>query len=259
MRRPLVIEFIGHSEHAGKAYEILTDRMQTISAASVQPNLHTFLGILGNKDPEFAADLCDIIVDNPNGPLAPHLHSLLTNVRRWSAERALEIGTRALRTGSNILCSGVAWNYPSQGLDDDAAPEDVEVIRELLDHEDTNVRRLALGSLAALAEANPKLAIDLAKGVEIGDNVHLAEKMCQLFFDGHGIPFRELTSDELKTLLSKLEDVKEIEDYFINIFLVKASEQDARAVVGLLLTRIRKEGEREPDTTRSRSWSFGIR
>ena len=244
MRRDLVVEFLDHSEHAGKAYEILTDRIQTITAAGFHHNPHAILDVLGNADPEFAADLCDIIVDNPNGPLAPHLHSLLTNVRKWNAKRALEIGTRALRTGSNILCSGVAWNYSSQGLADDAAPEDVEVIRELLDHEETNVRRLALGSLAALAEANPKLAIDLAKGVEIGDNVHLAEKMCQLFFDEHGIPFRELTSDELKTLLSKLEDVEEIEDYFINTFLVKASEQDARAVVGLLLTRIRKEGEK---------------
>lgn len=81
-------------------------------------------------------------------------------------------------------------------------------------------------------------------GVEVGEDVHLAEKMCQLFFDGHGIPFRELTSDELKTFLSKLEEVKEIEDYFINTFLVKASEEDARAVVGLLLTRISKEGEK---------------
>lgn len=243
-RQDLVVEFIRHSEHAGKAYEILTDRMQTIIACSVQPNPHTFLGILGNKDPEFAAALCDMIVDNPDGPLAPHLHSLLTNVRKWSAERALEIGTRALKTGSHILCSCVAWSYSPQGLADDATPEDVEVFRELLDHEDTNVRRLAIGSLTALAEAHPRVAIDLAMGVEVGDDVHLAEKMCQLFFDGHGIPFRELTSDELKTILSKLEEVKEIEDYFINTFLVKASEEDARAVVSLLLTRISKEGKK---------------
>ena len=239
-RRDLVVEFIRHSEHGGKAYEILTDRMQTICAASVQPHPHTFLGILGNKDPEFAADLCDIIVNNPNGPLAPHLHSLLPNVRKWSVERARDIGQSAMRGGSIILCSGVALSYQLWEWADNAAEEDIEVIRELLNHEDINVRRLAIGSLSALAEANPKLAIDLAKGVEIGDNVHLAEKMCQLFFDGHGIPFRELTSDELKTLLSKLEDVEEIEDYFINTFLVKASEQDARAVVGLLKARIRK-------------------
>jgi len=40
-----------------------------------------------------------------------------------------------------------------------------------------------------------------------------------------------LTSADLKALLSKLEDVQEVEDYGINTFLVKASEQDARAVV----------------------------
>ena len=241
MRRALVVEFLGHSEHASKAYEILTDQMQIINAAGVPPNPQAFLGILGITDPEFAAGLCDIIVDNPNGPLAPYLHSLLTNVRKWSSERARDIGQRALRGGSNILCNGVAWSYPSQGWADDATPEDVEVIRELLDHEDTNVRRLAIRSLAALAEANPKLVIGLAKGVEVGDNVHLAKELCLLFSDGRGFPFRELTSDDLKAFLFKLEDVQEIEDYLINTFLVKASEKDARAFIDFLLARIRKK------------------
>ena len=241
MRRALVVEFLSHSEHASKAYEILTDQMQIIKAAGVPPNPQAFLGILGITDPEFAAGLCDIIVDNPNGPLASYLHSLLTNVRKWSSERARDIGQRALRGGSNVLCSGIAWSYPSQGWADNATPEDVEVIRELLDHEDTNVRRLAIRSLAALAEANPKLAIDLAKGVEVGDNVHLAKELCLLFSDGRGFPFRELTSDDLKAFLFKLEDVQEIEDYLINTFLVKASEKDARAVIDFLLARIRKK------------------
>ena len=245
MQRTLVVEFFGHSEYAGKAYEILTDRIRTINAAGVQSNPQVILGILGDSDPEFAAGLSDIIADNPNGPLAPYLHSLLTNVRVGSADRARGIGQRALKKGSPILCRGVALSYQSRRWVDSATTEDFEVIRELLAHEDLDVRDAAIGSLSALAETHPRVAIDLAMDVEVGDNVHLAEKMCQLFFDGHGIPFRELTSDELKTLLSKLEDVKEIEDYFINTFLVKASEQDARAVVGFLLTRIKKKDDDE--------------
>ena len=221
MRRALVVEFLGHSEHAGKAYEILTDRMQTISAAGVQPNPHPILDLLGNTDPEFTAGLCDIIVDKPDGPLAPHLHSLLTNVRKWSAARARDIDQRALRGGSNILCRGVAWSYPSQGWADDASAEDIEHIRELLDHEDLDVRGLAIGSLAFLAEAHPRAAIDLAKGVEVGVNAHLAKRLFQLFSNGQGVPFRELTSDDLNTLLSKLKDVQEIEDYCINTFWSK--------------------------------------
>lgn len=243
MRRDLVVEFLDHSEHAGKAYEILTDRIQAINAAGFHHNPHALLGVLGNTAPEFAAGLCDVIVDNPDGSLAPHLHSLLTNVRKRSAERARDIDQRALRTGSNILCSGVAWSYPSQGWADDATEEDIEVIRDLLSHEDINVRGLAIGALAALAEINPKLAIDLAKGVEIGENVCLAEKLFRLFSDGGGVPFQELTSDDIKILLAKLEGVQKIEDHYINTFLVKASEQDARAVVGLLLTRIRKKDD----------------
>ena len=243
MRRDLVVEFLDHSEHAGKAYEILTDRIQTINAAGFHHNPHAILDVLGNAAPEFAAGLCDIIVDNPNGPLARHLHSLLTNVRIWSAEQARQIGQRALRRGSNILCSAVAWSYQSSGWAEDATAEDIELIRELLDYEDINVRGLAIGSLSALAKARPRAAIDLAKGVEVGENVHLAQNLCQLFSDGRGVPFQELTSDDLKTLLSKLEDVHDLDDYHINTFLVNASEQNTRAVVGLLLTRIRKKDD----------------
>ena len=70
----------------------------------------------------------------------------------------------------------------------------------------------------------------------------MAKELCLLFSDGRGVPFRELTSDDLKAILFKLEDVQEVDDYRINTFLVNASAQDARAVVDLLLTRIRKEG-----------------
>ena len=230
MQRALVVEFCGHSEHAGKAYEILTERIQAINAAGVQLDPQEILGILGNSDPEFSAGLCDLIVDNLNGPLAPYLHSMLTNVRIWNAERARGIGQRALRGGSPILCRSVAMSYKSRRWADNATAEDIEVIRKLLDHEDLDVRGLAIGSLAALAEAHPKVAIDLAKGVEVGDNVHLAKNLCQLFSNGWGVPFRDLTSDDLKVLLSKLEDVQKVEGHYINTFLVKASEQDARAV-----------------------------
>ncbi len=242
-RRALVVKFLDHSEHAGKAYEILTDRIQAINTAEARSDPQAILHIIGKLNPEFAAGLCDIIVDDPNGPLAPHLHSLLTSVRIWSADRARGIGQRTLRKGSDILCRGVALGYQSRGWAGDATAEDIKIIRELLDHEDIDVRRLAIGALAALAEAHPKLAIDLAKGVEVGDNVFLAKELCQLFSNGWGVPFRELTSDDLKVLLSKLENVQKIEDHYINTFLVKASEQDARAVVGLLLTRIRKKDD----------------
>ena len=47
--------------------------------------------------------------------------------------------------------------------------------------------------------------------------------------------------NDLKVLLSKLEGVPDIDDHWINVFLVKASELDAGTVVGILLGRIRKE------------------
>ena len=59
---------------------------------------------------------------------------------------------------------------------------------------------------------------------------------------GWGLPFEQLAVDDLNVLLSKLESVQDIDDFHINAFLVKASTQDAKAVVALLLTRIKKKG-----------------
>ena len=52
---------------------------------------------------------------------------------------------------------------------------------------------------------------------------------------------RDLTADDLKVFLSKLEAVQEIDEFHINDFLIRASERDARAVVDVLLRRIRRD------------------
>ena len=236
----LVAELIGQSGDASGAYSILAGRVQAITDAGVRPEPYVLLGILGDSDPEFAAGICDIIVDNPDGALVPYLHPLLLNVRIWSAERARAIGQRALEESSLVLRCGVASSYQAKGWAKNATAQDIENIRELLNHEDLNVRWLAIGSLGALAEARQRTAIDLAKGVHLGGSNVLASQLCRLFFGGWGIPFSDLTADDLKVILSKLEDVPDIEDYSINDFLVKASERDAVAVIGLLLKRIRK-------------------
>ena len=196
------------------------------------------LGILGDSDPEIAAGICDIIVDNPDAELAPYLQTLLSNVRIWDAERARTISQRILERGSNVLCYGLSVSYQSKGWAEKATAQDIENIRKLLDHENLRVRAMGIGSLGALAEAHQRVAVDLAKDVDLAGSDALASQLCRLFFGGWGIPFSELTADDLKVILSKLEEVPDIEDFPINDFLVKASERDAAAVIGLLLKRI---------------------
>ena len=241
-QRALVAEFLCHSGDAGRAYRILSERIQTMTDAGIPPEPQVVLGILGNSDPESAAGLCDIIVDDQNGALALYLQPLLSNVRIWDAGRARAISQLALGGVSNILRRGVASSFQSRGWADRATAQDIQNIRELLNHEDMGARLLAIGSLRYLGEARQRVAIELARDVEIGDSEVLASELFQLFYGGWGLPFGELTTDDLNSLLSKLEDVRDIDDSSINTFLVKASALDARAVVGLLLTRIKKEG-----------------
>ena len=139
-QRALVSEFLAHSEDAGTAYEALADRIETMNDAGIQSNAQIVLGRLGNEDPEIAAELCDIIVDDPDGPLGPYLHPLLFHVRMWNPERAHGVAQRALRGGSNVLCRAAALSYESRGWADNATAEDIEIIKRLLGHEDIGVR-----------------------------------------------------------------------------------------------------------------------
>ena len=240
-QRALVADLLSQSGDASTAYSILTDRIQTMTDAGVQHHPQVLLGVLGHSDPEFAAGLCDIIVDDPNGALAPYLQPLLSNVRIWNAERARGIGQCVLKGDSNTLCCGLASSYQGRIWGDSANAQDIEHIERLLSHEDLYVKKLAIASLRPLAEASPKVAIDLAKNVELRDSELLASELCQLFYGGWGIPFGKLTAQDLEITLSKLEDVPEIDDHWINAFLVKASELDAVKVVKFLLNRIRKK------------------
>ena len=243
-QQALVAEFLDRSGDAATAYGALSDRIRTIYDAEVRPEPQVFLGILGNSEPEIAAGLCDLIVDDPNGALAPYLHPLLANVRIWNGQRARSISERALNGNSNILCRSLAMSYRLQGWADKATAQDTESIRSLLNHTDLGVRILAAESLGALAQADPRAAIDLAKAVEIRGSGELAKALYRLFYGGWGVPFRELSASDLEVLLSKLEDVPDIDDFSINTFLVKASEINAKAVVGLLLSRVRKGRDR---------------
>ena len=244
IHRSVVGEILDRAGSPANAYEMLVSRVQTMTYSGVRPQALVFLGLLGESAPEFAAGICDIMVDDSNGALAPYLQPLLSNVRTWNAERFRGICRSAIKSGSTILCRGVAVSYQSPQWAANASAQDIESIRELLDHGDMGVRVDAIGVLRALAGAYERVAIDLAKSVGVGDSTTLAEELCGLFGGGWGVPFGGLTNSDLHAILAKLEDVPDIGEYEINGFLVNASEQDGGAVVELLLNRIRKEENR---------------
>ena len=151
-----------------------------------------------------------------------------------------------------VLCRGLARSYQSTGWADKTTySQDVEIIKKLLEHEDIEVRRLAIGSLGAFAKVHTKEAIDLILDVQVEGSYTLAIEICQLFGFWWQVPFSELKTGDLEKLLSKLEDVESIEHSDINAFLVKASAIDARAVVSLLLNRIKRAATKETKLQRT--------
>ena len=142
---------------------------------------------------------------------------------------AVRVGRRIVNSNEVVLCRGLARSYQSTGWADKTTySQDVEIIKKLLEHEDIEVRRLAIGSLGAFAKVHTKEAIDLILDVQVEGSYTLAIEICQLFGFWWQVPFSELKTGDLEKLLSKLEDVESIEHSDINAFLVKASAIDAR-------------------------------
>ncbi len=246
IHRALAEEFVGRAKNAREAYKVLTGRIQTLLESRVQHNPQVFLDALSKSDPYVAAGICCNIIRCPREALAPYVGALLSNVREWRSEKAMEISRSILNSNDVVLCRGLALSYRSSGwADKETYSHDVEIIKELLEHQDIEVKRLAIGSLGAYAKVHPREAIYLILGVQVEGNYTLAIEICQLFGFWWQVPLDELTTGELGSLLSKLEDVESIEHSDINAFLVKASAIDARAVVSLLLNRIKRAATKE--------------
>jgi hypothetical protein len=121
---------------------------------------------------------------------------------------------------------------------------DIELLKKLLANPDREVKKLAIERLGILGRLQPQQAIAMALAMDIGNSTTQASELCKVFDTEFGVPPDALTDNELKTLLTKLEPVKSLED--CGEFLAYASKRQPRSVVQMLLNRIER-GREAPD------------
>ncbi|MHA2068018.1 MAG: hypothetical protein ACXABY_26955, partial [Candidatus Thorarchaeota archaeon] len=239
-RRAVAEEFLQMYQSVGEGTRILNERLDTMRSCGIHPDPQLFLGELGHLDPNYAAMMCDTIIEEPDCPLSDYISSFLHNVRVFDVDRALTLNKKALGSGNSALCFSVAQFYRGKLWAENPEQRDIEILNQLLIHPAFRIKRIAIGALGMLGRFQSRLAIDMMLTVDIGESMELASEMCKAFDDRLGIPPEALTPVDTKVLLSKLEGVKNIDEYHIGEFLALMSKKDARYIVQLLLLRVER-------------------
>ncbi len=215
-------------------YPDAKDGMQNISAkledlisSGESPHADTFLRKLSQLNPKYAEQICEELIANLNSHLTRYLYSFLFGVIHTNPNQAIAIVQRAVDTEHSILCQAIADKYFH-----------IDITRKLLNHDDFRVKQLAISSLSIIYSLEPRLAVETALTVDIGNSTELARTLCQLF-EKYAISPDILTDEELVILLNKLEAVQNI-DRYINKFIAYTAKRTPRSLINLLLRRIKR-------------------
>lgn len=237
-RQAVAKAFLKKHPRPEDGFNDLNEQLGVIHEAGVESNPSRFLYELSKTDPQYAATLCETIIQTPNCALALHLAQLLFGIRESDAQRATELCKNAVESDEVTVSRSVAHAYRAANWLARPEPADSEILGKLLSHSDLGVKRAAIGSLSILGRSNPRQAVSLATTVDIGAEPVLAKELCSAFDAKYGIPMTEVRDEELVRLLAKLEATEEIDDYQISEFLATASDRVPVSVVELLLRRI---------------------
>jgi hypothetical protein len=187
---------------------------------------------LAQSDRTLGAALAQWCVDNPGRSIARFGDSFLSVISSGSHEevRGMLEGLRggdppARRQLASYLATGTWFGEPD-------GPE-ADMLYELLVDGEPTVVDLALVAVLRLAQTHPELAAGMATRAQIGDSMHLAEKLCMAVSKITD----QFTDTQVRALLGKLRSVSRL-DYWANHVLAGIAVGHREEVLDLLLGRV---------------------
>jgi len=240
MRRDAALRFLQAHPDPRIGVRVLGDKLRDIEETGQQAEPQLFLHALAEADTAYAAGACEVIIGMPQDIIAPYLAVFLRGARLGDTSRSLELARRAVETKHPTLCRAVASSYWRAGWTDDLRQDDVELLGMLVGSGDGSVRRTAISSLATLGRAQPRLAIELALTVEVGEDKDIASELFQIFHAGLGVAIDALKDDEMEALLGKLEAVRDIDDHWVMEFIKASVRRVPKSTVHLLISRLKR-------------------
>ena len=213
-----------------------------IERAKFHKNLPTYQ-ILGRlfQDIEFTRSLLLYSKDHPKSNIAKTAVYALTVLFELDHRAGYRAAMEFKETGDPDLLQHVARAYSFKGLKAESfTPDDLEIIRMLLISSDSKVVEAAVDSAYTLAKIDKRQAINLLLTVDFASFPEVAHKVLMYFYDDKTLPFNLLTPNDIKAMLAKLIPVPELDDYWIRMFLSKASFFHSELTADFFMNRVEK-------------------
>jgi len=249
-------QFLTNISHINHKYaKLLCELIIKNPNCSVAPFLHNILYKIRHKDIICSSDLVLRAIDTDNLILCrsaayiyqfwtgcPVLQCDFENIKKLLAHQDIVVRMNAIRS-LGVMAHlerqiGTDMDFNAFICDENEESKYPKRTFSVL----ANIRKISVDSLNILALSEKRIGIDIALDVNIGDDTELADILCSIFDEKRGIPIGDLTDEQLNFLIKKIELVKDIDRYHISEMLRKASVRIPRAIVHLLLNRIKFGG-----------------
>lgn len=196
--------------------------------------------LLIKREPTMGPIVCQRITDNPASNLISILPVILAVMAESDPQTAIETSRSLLKAGNIATTRAVAQAYGwGRGLRPLALGKgEVELLHELVVHEDIFVRKSMIRAGQLIAKDHPSVAAELVSLVKFEDAETVAKELF-LTFSTHGyLQWAALTSEQADRVWQQLRYCPDIGDYWVTEFLGESSKSNPDGVLRLLKERV---------------------
>lgn len=238
-------EVIKRYKDGGKIFKQLNGILNRFERCGIRVAPGYLLYDISELNHDMAIEMSRMIIANPFSPLSTHLASLLSGIRKEDKSKAFDITRLALSAKGTLIHLSIAYGYSWGGWSSTIEKDEIEIIRELLGHSDQSVRRYAIESLRRFPKDKVDIAISLGIEVEVDDNERLAESLCEILDEKHGLLLGQFTDEQLTIILFKFHEINKIDNslYHLDKFLWYCSKRVPEAVFEFLVKRLELAGD----------------
>lgn len=249
-------EFVSKSTSYSDSYSTLNTYLNKFHSEKVNSKPGRFFYLLGKQNPEFAQEICKIILSESDSLISPFFSAILSGIKEGDQSIAKKLIITGLRSQNDSIQKSIAFGYSCGWWQGGIKKDEFPIVVSLLKSQDKDIKKLAITSLAEFPKSEERKIKKVALALDIESNFSFADALCKTFFSTSAKPAIELTKNEIKKIMMKLKTISSLQrhsdttGFYVCNFFKYAGEKDPDAIISLFLERINYAEE----TKRNDAW-----
>jgi hypothetical protein len=238
-------EFVSKSTSYFDSYSTLLTYLNKLNSEKVTSNPGRFFYLLGKQNPEFAHEICRIILSDSNPLISPFFSAILSGIKEIDQSIAKNLIIIGLQSQNDSIHKSIAFGYSCGWWQGGIKKDEFPLVVSLLKSQDKDIKRLAIASFAEFPQSEEKRIKKVALALDIESNFSFADALCKIFFSTSAKLAIELTKNEIKKMMMKFIPISSLQrqsdttGFYVCNFFKYAGEKNPDAIISLLLERIK--------------------